>query len=80
MINVGPERVVGSFAGKPLVAVSLTRATMARVRELTLVGGSVPTWFEHDSSATAGFERVATTDPDWFVELEQQLRSVATRG
>lgn len=66
-----PERVVGSFAGKPLIVVALTRATMVRVRELTLTG-SAPTWFEHDASG--GIERVATTDPGWFVEIEQQVR------
>jgi hypothetical protein len=75
-MNVGPERIAGSFAGKPLIIVALTKVAMARVRELTLVG-SVPTWFEHDIGG--GLERVATTDPTWFAELEEQLRANVTR-
>lgn len=70
MPDVGPERVVGCFAGKPLVVVSCRPHTMARARELTLTGAA-PTWFEYDTSV--GIERVSTTDPQWFVDLERQI-------
>jgi hypothetical protein len=75
MADIPIDRVVGSISGKALYPVSISVAALDRARELS-AALSAPDWIEL-TAAGISTARVATTDPQWFIELDAQIRAAA---
>lgn len=73
--DIPNDMIVGSLAGEALYVVTISGATLRRARELT-GAGAAPNWVEHGTTNHIfGDVRVATTNPQWFLELDRSIRA-----
>ena len=68
------EKVVGSMEGVALYMVMISTDALKRAQEMSTFGGTPP-WFLM-STSVAGNIPISTTDPVWFLELEEKIRLV----
>jgi hypothetical protein len=69
-----PDKVVGSIEGTALYMVMISPDALKRAQELSTFGGTPPWWLMDISRA--GNIPLSTTDPVWFLELEDKIRSM----
>jgi hypothetical protein len=71
-----PDKVIGSVGGKPLYLVMVSPDTLRRIQELATVPDSKIPWWLVQDIGHAGNIPLGTTDPIWFLELEDKIRNM----